>query len=81
MIHELTDDDIDRCLQYYAIVSNNILQKLSYSQHICSSIEATFYNCHVHTQNVRYWSNQNPRFLYETHTHLPQKLMCGENTV
>ncbi|XP_072398072.1 uncharacterized protein [Diabrotica undecimpunctata] len=75
MVHELTEDDPDRRLQYCETIDNNISQDPSYLRHICFSNEATFYlNGHVHRQNVRYWSDENPRLFRECHTQFPTKL-------
>ncbi|XP_072401603.1 uncharacterized protein [Diabrotica undecimpunctata] len=75
MVHELTEDDPDRRLQYCESMDNNISQDPTYLRHICFSDKATFYlNGHVHRQNVRYWSDENPLLFRECHTQFPTKL-------
>lgn len=75
MVHQLSDDDPDRRLQFCENMSTKILQQPDYVRTICFSDESTFFlNGNVNTQNVRYWSDINPHMFREKHTQFPLKV-------
>lgn len=75
ILHELTEDDPDRRLEFCEIMSERITRNPNYLRNICFSDESTFYlNGRVNTQNCRYWSDENPHVFREGHTQFPQKL-------
>lgn len=75
MVHELTEDDPDRRVEFCEIMTDRIARHPTYVRNICFSDECTFFlNGHVHRQNVRYWSDVNPHVFRETHTQYPEKV-------
>ncbi|KAG5889937.1 hypothetical protein JTB14_028946 [Gonioctena quinquepunctata] len=75
MVHQLSDDDPDRRLEFCENMETRINQQPDYVKKICFSDESTFYlNGNVNKQNVRYWSDANPHLFRETHTQFPQKV-------
>lgn len=75
ILHQLCEDDADRRLEFCEIMENKIGQYPNYVKNICFSDECSFSLCGtVNKQNVRYWSDTNPRIIREEHTQYPQKV-------
>jgi hypothetical protein len=74
-VHTLSGDDFDRRIEFCEIMTARIAENDQYLHHICFSDESTFFlNGEVNTQNVRYWCDENPHVVRESHTQHPQKL-------
>lgn len=75
MLHELTEDDPDRRLEFCELMAVRLNRNRNYHKWICFSDECTFFlNGKVNRQNVRYWSDVNPHVYRECNTQFPQKL-------
>ncbi|KAJ8937425.1 hypothetical protein NQ318_012623 [Aromia moschata] len=85
--NEIVEDDFDRrilfCEQMMQIIDDNTLQ----IENVLFSDESTF-TLHgpVSRQNCRYWSRENPQWMWELHTQTPQKVnvwagIIGENII
>lgn len=75
MVHELSEDDPDRRLQFCDLMTERLQQNQIRVSNICFSDESTFFlNGHVHRHNHRYWSTENPHEFRETHTQRIQKV-------
>jgi hypothetical protein len=74
-IHELTEDDFDRRIEFCEIITDKINRNEISVKNICFSDECTFYmNGFVNRQNCRYWDTENPHLCREVHTQYPEKL-------
>lgn len=74
-VHELNEDDPDRRVQFCELMTDRLNINEDLVSHICFSDECTFFlNGFVNRQNVRYWSDENPRIVREVHSQYPQKL-------
>lgn len=75
ILHELTEDDPDRRIEFCELMTDRIAAQPELLKNICFSDECTFYlNGHVNKQNCRYWSDENPHIFREGHTQYPQKI-------
>lgn len=75
ILHELFEDDADRRIEFCEIMCNRIRNHTNYVKNICFSDECSFSLCgSVNRQNVRYWSDTNPRMIREEHTQYPQRV-------
>lgn len=72
---ELNEDDPDRRLQFSEIMQELCNRNPLFINQILFSDEATF-SLHgtVNRQNYRYWSQENPHWMTDTHTQYPQKV-------
>lgn len=80
LIHELSEDDFDRRIQFCEQMQQLCNNDHNFVKRIFFSDEATFVlNGHVNRQNCRYWATENPRWMMEYRTQRPQKLnvWCG----
>ncbi len=75
LVQELQADDPDRRIIFCETMMQRINANPNYLHHIVFSDEATFQlNGNVNRQNFRYWFDENPYEILETHTQYPQKL-------
>ncbi|XP_030754949.1 uncharacterized protein LOC115881550 [Sitophilus oryzae] len=75
LVQELSEDDPDRRMQFCQILMDRCNNDPLFVKRIIFSDESTFtLNGEVNRQNVRYWSNENPRWMRESHTQYPQKI-------
>ena len=75
LVHQLSEDDPDRRMQFCDTMCEKIRLFPNYVKHICFSDESTFFlNGKVNRQNVRYWSDVNPHIFREGHTQFPEKV-------
>lgn len=73
--HKMNEDDSDRRLEFCENMMERIVQNPNFQSLIVFSDESTFQlNGEVNRHNCRYWSNENPHWLRESHTQYPQKL-------
>lgn len=75
LVHELSEDDFDRRVQFCEQLMLMCDNDPFFIRNILFSDEATF-TLHgtVNRQNCRYWARQNPRWMREIRTQYPQKL-------
>lgn len=75
LVHELTEDDFDRRLQFSEEMLNICNNNENFVNNILFSDEATFcLTGEVNRHNCRYWSSENPSWFLEHHTQYPQKV-------
>lgn len=75
LVQELNEDDPDRRMQFCQEMLDNIEVNGNFPNNIVFSDEATFcLNGFVNRHNCRYWADQNPHWMEESHTQYPQKL-------
>lgn len=75
MVQELSEDDFDRRVEFCEIMMQMINDDPLLLNNIIFSDEATFQlNGQVNRQNSRYWSDDNPHWMRDTHTQHPQKV-------
>jgi transposase len=75
LIHELTEDDPDKRMEFCEILQNQITNNPAMLRNILFSDEATFcLNGSVNRHNLRYWSTENPHWCEELHTQYPKKV-------
>lgn len=75
LTQELLEDDFDRRLEFCEEMMKRIDENGQFTFWTCLSDESTFQlNGEVNRHNMRYWSNENPHWMRESHTQYPQKL-------
>lgn len=75
LLHELSEDDPDRRMQFCELMMERINNNPGFIKQIVFTDEATFcLNGFVNRHNCRYWSDVNPQWMEENHTQYPQKL-------
>lgn len=75
LIHELTEDDPDRRIQFCEGFMQHFDEDPQFLTRIVFSDEATFcLNGAVNRHNCRYWSQENPHWTQTAHTQYPQKV-------
>lgn len=75
LIHELTEDDPDRRLQFCEGFMQHCVRDPQFLNHVVFSDEATFcLHGAVNRHNCRYWSEENPHWVQTVHTQTPQKV-------
>lgn len=75
LVQELNEDDPDRRLQFCETMMNRCNANPEFVNRIIFSDEATFFiNGIVNRQNCRYWAAENPHWMMEAHTQIPQKV-------
>lgn len=80
LLHELTEDDFDRRIEFCEVFMNKLTQNLDFTHNVLFSDESTFWlNGSVNRHNCRYWSEKNPHWMEQIHTQRPQKInvWCG----
>lgn len=80
LVQELSDDDFDRRSEFCGVMMDRCVIDRQFIFKICFSDEATFcLNGTLNRQNCRYWSDNNPHWMRESHTQHPQKVnvWCG----
>ena len=76
MAHHLSEDDPDRRMEFCEWALSNVNEDPNFSTKILFTDEANFYvNGEVNRQNLRYWSNENPKWLSPTKMQGAGKLM------
>ena len=74
-VQKLLEDDYDRRLQFCEEMMRRCDENNRFPQNILFSDEATFYlNGVINRHNYRFWSQENPRWIFEAHTQRPQKV-------
>ena len=64
MAQRMSEDDLDRRMEFYEWVLRKLMEDPEISAKILFSDEAKFYvNEEVNRQNLRYWSNGNPHWM------------------
>lgn len=75
LVQELSEDDFDRRIEFCAEMMERFNQDNTFFNRIVFSDEATFQlNGTVNRHNCRYWSDENPHWMRESHTQYPQKI-------
>lgn len=75
LVQELIGDDFDRRLEFSEVMMQRYVNNDRLLFWTCFSDEATFeLNGSVNRHNMRYWSNENPHWMTESHTQYQQKL-------
>lgn len=75
LIHELTEDDPDRRLQFCEVFMQHCDEDPHFLNCVVFSDEAAFYlNGAVNRHNCRYWSQENPHWVQTVHSQYPQKV-------
>lgn len=75
LVQELNEDDPDRRMQFCQEMMDINNRNVNFVNNIMFSDEATFYlNGFINRHNCRYWANENPHWMEESHTQHPQKL-------
>lgn len=75
IVQELREDDSDRRIEFCEHMMNSIDQNNIALEWILFSDESTFtLSGEVNRQNCRYWSNQNPHWIRESHSQYPEKV-------
>jgi hypothetical protein len=80
ILHNLTEDGPDRRLEMCEWLSNGLHEYDSFTDRVFYSDEALFYvNGEVNRQNVRYWSQNNPRWMDPSKQQGAERIMvwCG----
>jgi hypothetical protein len=75
LLNKLNEDDPDRRMQFCAIMTEMTNNNPNCLNHILFADEATF--CVNGFVSCRYWSSENPHWIIEHYTQLPQNLMSG----
>lgn len=74
-VQELIDGDSDRRLQFCEQMLHMLNRNVISSADILFSDESTFLlNGEVNRQNCRYWAEENPHWMRQSHTQRPQKI-------
>uniref|UniRef100_A0A8D8W2K6 DUF4817 domain-containing protein n=1 Tax=Cacopsylla melanoneura TaxID=428564 RepID=A0A8D8W2K6_9HEMI len=75
ILQSLDYDDFDRRIEFCEKMTNILAQDNEYLKNVCFSDECCF-SLHgsVNRQNVRYWSDENPRVIREQHSQRPEKI-------
>lgn len=72
---ELSEDDFDRRIEFTENMMNRAILDDQFLKRIVFSDEATFMlNGTVNRHNSRYWSDENPHWMFEGHTQHPKKV-------
>lgn len=75
LVHELSEDDYDRRMEFCETLMAMIIENPELLDNIVFSDEATFeLTGNVNRHNLRYWSSDNPHWMRENHTQYPQKI-------
>lgn len=75
LVHELNEDDPDRRLEFCERLMDLCHDNPQFSKKIVFSDEATFcLHGSVNRQNCRYWATENPHWMMECHSQVPQKV-------
>lgn len=75
LIHELSEDDPDRRLEFCDMLMRHCDENPNFLSRVVFSDEATFYlSGTVNRHNCRYWARQNPHWVQTKHTQHPQKI-------
>lgn len=75
MLHELTEDDPDRRIEFCEQMMHSLDNNHFSLDWIIFSDECTFsLNGSVNRKNCRYWAENNPHWMRETHSQFPGKL-------
>ncbi|XP_018373143.1 PREDICTED: uncharacterized protein LOC108767664 [Trachymyrmex cornetzi] len=75
LAQKLCEDEFDRRIEFCESMMLNIDRNLLFVDDIIFSDEATFELIgNVNRHNCRYWSDENPHWMYEAHTQIQQKV-------
>ena len=75
LIHELSEDNPDRRLEYCESFMRHCDDNPNFLNSVVFSDEATFYlNGTVNRHNCRYWAREQPHWVQAAHTQRPQKI-------
>lgn len=75
LVHELSEDDFDRRLEFSENLQILCERDEMFARNILFSDEATFsLNGTVNRQNCRYWAEHNPHWMQQARTQHPQKV-------
>lgn len=75
LVHELSEDDFDRRLEFSENLQILCERDEMFARNILFSDEATFsLNGTVNRQNCRYWAEHNPHWMQEARSQHPQKV-------
>ncbi|KMQ82140.1 transposable element tc3 transposase, partial [Lasius niger] len=75
LVQELSEDDYDRRVEFCDTMMTRFADNRQFFNWICFSDEATFeLNGSVNRQNMRYWADENPHWMRDSHTQYPQKV-------
>jgi len=75
LVQELSEDDYDRRVEFCDTMMTRLADNHQFFNWICFSDEATFeLNGSVNRQNMRYWADENPHWMRDSHTQYPQKV-------
>jgi len=75
LVQELSEDDYDRKIEFCDTMMTRLADNHQFFNWICFSDEATFeLNGSVNRQNMRYWADENPHWMRDSHTQYPQKV-------
>jgi transposase len=75
LVQELSEDDFDRRLEFCEVMMQKHEENNKFFNQIVFTDEATFMlNGSLNRHNCRYWADQNPHWMRETHTQHPQKV-------
>lgn len=75
LVQELSEDDFDRRVEFCETMMDRYVQEPNFLAKIVFSDEATFtLHGDVSRHNCRYWSDDNPHWMRESHTQKPEKV-------
>lgn len=75
LVHELSEDDFDRRVEYCELMMTKIENDENFINNVVFSDEASFMlNGTVNRHNCRYWADDNPHWMREAHTQYPEKI-------
>lgn len=75
LVHELSEDDPDRRLEFCEIFMRHCDENPNFLNSVVFSDEATFcLSGSVNRHNCRYWARENPHWMQTKHTQRPQKI-------
>lgn len=75
LVQELSEDDFDRRLEFCEIMMTRCDQSPNFLANVVFSDEATFtVHGQVSRHNCRFWSDENPHWMRESHTQRPEKI-------
>lgn len=75
LVQQLDYEDFDRRMEYCERIMARCLENPNFLPNVLFSNEATFMlNGRVNRHNCRYWSEDNPHWMLESHTQRPLKL-------
>lgn len=75
LVQELFEDDFDRRIEFCEVMMEKWERNQNFFNNIIFSDESTFMlNGTVNRHNCRYWADENPHWMRESHTQYPEKV-------